>query len=441
MSQLTATGVGLDVTFDPLGMRLTSKEWRQLRFVWFAVAVAGGLSMASPKFAGVWYIAISLYVALVMPRAGLALILGGIPLTYNVSPGLVNLSISEVALVFVGTRALITGRPKLMPVIVPIALYLFVCIISTAVDFRGKSAIVSFVQMVVYMVFALATFSAYGREARPIIVALIAMVGTSLVLAILMIFQGGGGYLFGMHKNSIGATTATSLVVAAEMYFRATAARDRLWRRRWLFVIAILTIGLFLSLSRGAWASAVIAITVIAFARREWKLFLQVSAAIVPIGVIGFFFLDARFQEYVFSTVDTSSHSFGTRRANAEIAMGYFEQNRLIGSGLGLRKTNDATNVVLFTLAETGILGLLAFLSIHIVAVTTALRKRLRIDITSPRFSIVVLSIAILLGRFGHGLVDHYWSRGAITVTWALVGAAMAVPMFRRPQLEGQVDA
>jgi O-antigen ligase len=419
-------------------MKLSAKEWRQLRLIWFAVAVAGGLSIASPKLAGVWYAAISLYVAVMMPRAGLGLILAGIPLTYNVSPGVVNLSISEVALVFVGTRAVLTGRPKLMPVILPIGLYLFVCVLSSAVDFRGKSAIVSFVQMFVYLIFGLATFSAYGREVRPIIVALIAMVGTSLALAILMILQGGGGYLFGIHKNSIGATTAASTVVAVEMYFRSKTVRDKLWSRRWLLITILLTIGMFLSLSRGAWASAVIAVFVIAFARREWKILLQLAAVTIPLLVIGFLLLDARFQEYILGSVDTSSHSFGTREANAKVAMFYFEQNQVIGSGLGLRKTNDATNVVLFTLAETGLLGLGAFLSIHAVALYSAYKKRMRIDLRSPGFSVVVLSAALLLGRFGHGLVDHYWSRGAITVTWALVGAAMAVPVLARVRQDEQ---
>lgn len=432
MSQIAAQSVGLQNAATSIETGFSSSEWRQLRLVWLVVAVAAGLIAVNPKLAGVWYAAVCLWIAITRPGAGLALILGGIPFTHNVSPGVVNLSISEVALVFIGGRALISGRAKLIPVILPIAAYLIVCLLSSAVEFRGRSAIVSFVQMGVYLVLALATFSAYGSTIRPVILALVAMVGTSTVLALIMVFQGGGGFLFGIHKNSIGATTATSTVIAVEMYFRCKAARDRVWSRRWLAMIIALSIGLFLTLSRGAWASTVIAVLVLSIARREWKVLIQLGIVILPMLVVGFFLLSDRFQEYILGSADTSTHSYGTRSANAEIAMSYFEQNRLIGSGLGLRKENDATNIVLFTLAETGILGLATFLSIHIVAIYVAFKKRLRVDLRSPGFTIIILSAALLLGRFGHGLVDHYWSRGAITATWALVGAMLAVPTLAR---------
>lgn len=417
---------------------ISRAEWSQLRMVWAAVGVAMALTFVSPVFAGLWYATISCWVALTRPQVGLALILAGIPLTYNVSPGVVNLSLAEVALVFTGSRALLTGRPRLMPVVLPIAAYLLICVLSSAIYFRGNAAAVSFVQMLVYLVLATATFSAYGGKARPVITALVALVGASTVLALIMLVAGQRGYLFGIHKNSIGATTATSLVIAVELYFRSKVAKENVWTKRWLVVVLVLAAGLFLSFSRGAWASAVIAIIIIAVLRRRWRLLVQVGAAIIPIALIGYFFVSDQLQQYIVGSVDTSTHSFQTRRHNADIAMSYFQQSPLIGSGLGLRKQNDATNIVLFTIAETGVLGLAAFVSIHVVAIYTVMKKRVRVDVRSPGFTVLVLAAALLLGRFAHGLVDHYWSRGAITAVWALVGAALTIQGFSKQQVNEQ---
>jgi len=33
----------------------------------------------------------------------------------------------------------------------------------------------------------------------------------------------------------------------------------------------------------------------------------------------------------------------------------------------------------------------------------------------------------LVLGKLVHGMVDHYWSRGAIMIAWASVGMALSV--------------
>jgi hypothetical protein len=49
-------------------------------------------------------------------------------------------------------------------------------------------------------------------------------------------------------------------------------------------------------------------------------------------------------------------------------------------------------------------------------------QKRLRRS--DPLYSSVAIGGALMFGRLIHGMVDHYWSRGAITIAWA--GAGMA---------------
>ncbi len=73
------------------------------------------------------------------------------------------------------------------------------------------------------------------------------------------------------------------------------------------------------------------------------------------------------------------------------------------------------------TLAETGMLGLIAFLSIFGVLLWMAWKAQKRIARTDPVFSLLVIGVALMFGKFCHGLVDHYWSRGIIPV-WAGAG-------------------
>lgn len=406
---------------------LQRRDGKLLLFVWFAVLVAFALVQAgSGVAAGAWYLFLSVAVVLIKPGLGLALILAGVPLTYNVSPGGGNLSIAEVALLVTGIRAVTTGRAKIMAVILPIAAYLFICMLSSALVFRGHSAIMSWLQMVIYLVLTVVTFSVYGRDTKAVIVALTAMVGTSAVLGMLLVMD-GGGYVFGIHKNSIGATTAASLVVAVEMWFRTATAENKGKRRVWMLAIAILSFALLFSLSRGAWGSAVIGVLILIALRGRWGLLLRLVIALIPLMTLGVLMLPEGSTDYIAGSINTESHSYGTRANNAAIAWSFFTQNPLLGMGLGLRKQYDATNIVLFTLAETGLVGLGAFLMIHFKALRIGFRARRQIDLRSPMFSVVALSMALLFGRLAHGLVDHYWSRGAVTVAWAMVGAMLAV--------------
>lgn len=429
-AELTRADLNLirdDVAQPASSLRMRRADRNQLLMVWGAVIVAFGLVMAGgAQAAGFWYFMVSVAAAALRPSLGLALILAGVPLTHNVSPGGGNLSIAEVALLVMGTAAMFTGRARVGKLIMPIAAYLIICLLSSALSYHGQAAVMSWLQMVIYFIFTLLAFTAFGRNSNAVVLALTAMCGTSFMLAIGQIAQGGGGgFVFNIHKNSIGATMAASLVVAVELWFRAGFSKDRRRIKIWLGVIAVLALATLLSLSRGAWGSAVIGIFIVIAIRGRWGLILKFSAVMIPVAIIGLLLLPESSREYIASSVDTESHSFGTRADNIEVAKYYFEQNKLLGSGLGLRKTYDATNIVWLTLAETGVIGLLAFAWVKFAAVKLAWTNRRKLDPRSPAFSILALSAALLIGRLGHGMVDHYWSRGAITVAWSMVGAMM----------------
>jgi hypothetical protein len=92
---------------------------------------------------------------------------------------------------------------------------------------------------------------------------------------------------------------------------------------------------------------------------------------------------------------------------------------------VGLRKEYDATNLVLCTLAETGVVGLLALILLHIniLNVTWKTQKNLRRN--SLLYSGVARGGALVFSRLLHGMVDHYWGRGSNTCVWSAVGMAL----------------
>ena len=91
-----------------------------------------------------------------------------------------------------------------------------------------------------------------------------------------------------------------------------------------------------------------------------------------------------------------------------------------------MRKEYDATNVLWLTLAETGPVGLLAFLTAHgrLIFGVWMRRKSALIGDSGP--SATALAGALVLAKLVHGMVDHYWSRGAIMVAWSAVGMALS---------------
>ena len=106
--------------------------------------------------------------------------------------------------------------------------------------------------------------------------------------------------------------------------------------------------------------------------------------------------------------------------------------------GVGLRKEVDPTNVFLITLAETGVQGLIAFLAIYFVIIRTAWKDHRKLSQADPRFTLVALGGALVVGRFVHGMVDEYWLRGSIVWAWSAVGmlAAVDYELRRRPRRE-----
>ena len=111
----------------------------------------------------------------------------------------------------------------------------------------------------------------------------------------------------------------------------------------------------------------------------------------------------------------------------------------ILGVGVGLRKQYDATNVVMSTLAETGVLGLVAFAAIFGTLFWMAWKAQRKVGRDDPNFSLMAAGTAVVFGKLLHGCVDHYWSRGIVPV-WAGAGLVVfAYNYARRLPAQGTV--
>jgi O-antigen ligase len=146
--------------------------------------------------------------------------------------------------------------------------------------------------------------------------------------------------------------------------------------------------------------------------------------------------LPADKQSYA-TSFDSGRENIMLRYRSATYAMDLFKQDPILGMGVGLRKQYDATNLVLLTMAETGLLGLAAFALWHAVFFASIWRARRAVPTDDPRYSFLVLGAALVLGKLIHGLVDHYWGRGSLGIAWSAAGMAWGVTMAARATRPG----
>jgi O-antigen ligase len=178
--------------------------------------------------------------------------------------------------------------------------------------------------------------------------------------------------------------------------------------------------GLLSSLSRGAWLGAMGGVLVILLLRARFTLFARVIGIGIPVVVACWFMLPAQAQDYA-SDFSVTANNIRARFDSLNLAYGYFQSNPLLGVGVGLRKEYDATNLVMSTLAETGVTGLLAFTSIYVCFAFAIWRSRSRLGVNDRSFSLLAIGSALAMCQLLHGMVDHFWSRGCLPA-WAGMG-------------------
>jgi hypothetical protein len=360
------------------------------------------------------------------PHVALMLIFASAPFQADVSGGGgPKFSITEVNLALTLPVFYLQGlkRKGLVfttgPLTLPVILYFLVCLYSSSQNWLGAAAVTSFFQMFNYMVLAVAMFATFSDRCERNLLSLNALVVVGVLLAAYKL--SGAGFL-GLHKNGIGASLACTLIVGIELWF---AAANKPGRQNWLLAaLLIITAAMISTLSRGAWLSATVGMLVIFSMRREWRQLRRIALVLVPLIVLCWYYLPQADRDYA-TGFSKSRYNIQLRYASIDIARRHYERHPVYGDGVGWRKLYDATNTPMLLLAETGILGLLSFLLIHIVFYRMVWQTQRRLERTDPAYSFLAVGAALLLGKLTHGMVDHYWSRGAVTLAWSSVGMAL----------------
>lgn len=318
--------------------------------------------------------------------------------------------------------------------IFPVLVYFAVCGISVAANGVNASSLTCILQMALYFIVGVVVMANYSYNPAILQRAIHAIVvfGFFLGLAATVYQQ---GYVLNMHKNAVGASLAFSALAGIVLWITET---DRKTKKRLGFALIIIISGLVSSRSRGAWAGTFVGLCfILAYWGRKdllWKTIL----ILVPVILAAWFAMPEEARESA-SGIGLNDYNTKARFESIDYARQYFEMSPVIGVGVGLRKMYDATNLIWSTLAETGVVGLAAFLFLQGYSIFYLWRSRRLLSPTDPRAAIIVVAAGTILSKFTHGLVDHYWSRNLL-IPWGCFGmacyiihAARTAPATRRP--------
>jgi hypothetical protein len=392
----------------------------------------------STKVAGPIYAAGFILLTWSRPGVALGLIVASAPFQYDVSgDGPMRFSIAEINLALsIPMWLLGSGRPRGRARAWGLGLslvgYFAIAIISSLLHWHAGTAVSSLLQMWLYMVAAVGVFASLGKRPEYYVDALLGLLAVCIFLAISAHGMRGGEVLGGLHKNGIGASLAAGVVIGVELWF----SKSFNYSKRFVAVATLFSAaGLILSLSRGSWLAAATGVLFILAMRRQFRLFWKVCFALIPAVAVAWFILPPESKEYALNFDKGTGASISARYENIAFARKHFLSSPVLGVGVGLRKEFDATNIFWVTLAETGVVGAAMFILIQVSIVMMVVKLRRVVGPGDPRFTFVVLAGALVMGRFAHGMFDHYWSRGAIMIAWACVG--MLVHVYGEAFLRG----
>ena len=391
-------------------------------------AAAFAFVLWGPVPAAIVYAAIFFLVAWQDRAVALMLIFAVAPFQMNLAgAGPVNFSIAEVNLllifpIFLLQKMTHKGQLPMSPITIPVFLYLAVCLVSSLVNWRGSTTLISFVQMVEYLVVAVMIFSSFFRKEEDLYFSLQWFIISCVFLAIVLVIS-RSQYILGLHKNGIGRSLASALIVCVELWFAASPKK-----RKWFFLATgIIAVGLLFSVSRGAWLGAFCGLLMVFVLRGKFKFLLRFALIMIPLIAFSWNYLPQDIREYA-TDLSPDAYNVKTRLGNIQFAQEKFEESPVYGVGVGLRKEFDSINVIMSTLAETGVIGLLTFLFMYFAFFWMVWKLRRRVSQKDPLFSLLVIGSSLMMGVLAHGQVDHYWSRGGSMIAWA--GAGMAISVY-----------
>ncbi len=322
------------------------------------------------------------------------------------------------------------------PLTWPVAAYFAVGLVSSILTWRGSYAISSFLQMFLFLVVVVMLFASLTPRVEDVRPALLALLGVALFFAVMLLVT-RQQYILGIHKNGIGGSMGVSFLVCLELWFQ----EPRGWRK-WALALSLGAIGggLLITLSRGSWLGTILGVAFIFAMRRQWMLMGRAMLVLLPVLFVAWSSLPQEQRDYA-TSFNKERGNIQARYENLDYMRSAYEQNPIVGIGVGLRKQHDATNLIWMTLAETGVLGLLALVAIHAAFFRMVWNTQASLGRGDPLFSLAAIGGALILARLGHGMVDHYWARGPTMMAWAGAGMATGAYFSLQERLQNPAQA
>jgi O-antigen ligase len=402
-----------------------------------ATMLSTQMQSAVPALALV-YVVVILTLGWTKPYYVLLLSMASAPFVMNVSgTGALKFSLTEInilllSVTMLGKLFLTKQMVSIGKLAAPVALYIAIIGISSVQGGIVSADIIALLQTAIFCflcpLLAINAKLSAGQNRN----ILIAYATSCLVLAALQLSVGVGNKALEIHKNNMGQNLATGLVVWICLWmddFRGW------WSRFTIPAMLVTLLGLFVTLSRGAWVGAVVGLIVIAVLNRRFVFLARVLVVAIPIIAVMWIYLPDDSKEYA-AGLDSKEHrNIAARFYSRDVALGAFKKNPAIGVGVSLRKEMDATNLLFVTLGESGILGLVSFVMIQITFFALVVKLMKFIPRTDPRFLFLVVSPTLMSVRLAHAQFDHYWVRGATTMAWVSVGVVLAIAADEKRRL------
>ena len=190
--------------------------------------------------------------------------------------------------------------------------------------------------------------------------------------------------------------------------------------------VVLIAGGLLASQSRGGMLAAAAAV-LIAFMldprghSRQVRRF-SILVALVLAGVV---FVSVRHQLNQ-TRAELNNGSIGVRFNVERVTRDLWRTSPVYGVGLKYFNTGNfgqfalpANNVVDNELAESGVIGLIGFTVLQGSLIAAGVRRR-------RSGKLVAAAVGILVGALLHGMVDIYWTAGALTMPFVIMGIALA---------------
>lgn len=377
---------------------------------------------------------------------------------YLYATGGLNLSVTTLCLVALYvlwlakllTKA--TTLPRSLRASLPLVAYLAVVILSVVVVENVKLAFFELFELFqIFLLFVYVIISVQSRQDILFVVKLLliglvfesfVMIGLRIVghsISIARIYAGidAGGRVFGTIGSPNTAASYLTLLLAPALSVMLTPLERS---HRWLAALAFSlgTIALLLTLSRGGWIAFAVSVALLCLLsfRRGW-LSARVALAILVIVVLILFLFREPILHRLFGDDAGAADSRSTmwRQAldvietNPVLGVGannygiWFEQ--YIGPELDAPRIRTVHNKYLLVWAETGIVGLVAFLGFLLSAIRWGWQGwQLRDRLLSP----LALGFAVaIVGQMIHMFFDIFRSRPQVQALWLVVALIITI--------------